>query len=445
MFFGCGSAALLVALGYTSFAPAQSATPVSLQKRSLTISTWVVPEKPTAKSSEKPTSVPPTPGPDCVVTCGRALPLSAVAFSPDGSTLAVGGYREVLLWDLVGAKLAKRVGVGQIGAMVQSVVFTKGGKGLAAAEGTPCVAGAVHLFDFPGGQSAASFQEPKGVVYSLALSPDGKLLAGGCGDSAAYVWNLEDKKLVTTLKDHALAVVSTDFSPDGKYLATGSIDKSVQVWEVGTWKPSPTKNIVGAPVRRCFIRKTQDVKPEAGRTTKILAEFGLVAGGRDGGTLESCGELRWPPLKAEMDRTPLDCVWVKGQAYVASSDSTVKVFDEKRQQFELATTLRGHSGWVYGLAANAEKTRVASASGDGSVKIWSVPDHNLLATLVQLSPGTDEWLIVSSQGYFATSTPGAIRWETSGSKPAPQKLAALENPEMVRQSLAGKACPPPAL
>src|SRR5208283_917450 len=43
------------------------------------------------------------------VACGTALPLSAVAFSPDGKTLAVGGYREVLLWDLAAGKLAKRI------------------------------------------------------------------------------------------------------------------------------------------------------------------------------------------------------------------------------------------------------------------------------------------------------------------------------------------------
>ena len=64
-----------------------------------------------------------------------ALPLSAVAFSPDGKTLAVGGYREVLLWDLAAGKLAKRIGAGQIGNMVQAVLFSKDGKSLAEPEG----------------------------------------------------------------------------------------------------------------------------------------------------------------------------------------------------------------------------------------------------------------------------------------------------------------------
>ena len=157
-----------------------------------------------------------------------ALPLSAVAFSPDGKTLAVGGYREVLLWDLAAGKLAKRIGAGQIGSMVQAVLFTKDGKSLAEAEGIPCAAGAVKVFDLQSGQVAMNFQEPKGVVFSLDLSPDGKLLAAGCSDAAAYVWSLPEKKLVTTLKDQSLAVGSVSFAPNGKYLATASLDKTVR-------------------------------------------------------------------------------------------------------------------------------------------------------------------------------------------------------------------------
>ncbi len=167
-----------------------------------------------------------------------------MAFSPDGKTLAVGGYKEVLVWDLVEGKLAKRIGAGQIGTMVQAVVFGKDGKTLAVAEGTPYGAVRVKVFDLQSGQAAMSFQEPKGVVYSLALSPDGKILGAGCSDAAAYVWSLEEKKLVTTLKDQTLAVVSVSFSCRiGKslVLATASLDKTIQVWDAATWKADRVK------------------------------------------------------------------------------------------------------------------------------------------------------------------------------------------------------------
>ena len=388
-----------------------------------------------------------------MVSCGPAIPLSGVAFSPDGTTLAVGGYKEVLVWDLVEGKLAKRIGAGQIGTMVQAVAFSKDGKTLAAAEGTPCVAGAVRIFDLQSGQLTTSFQEPKGVVYCLAVSPDGKLLAGGCGDATAYIWNLEEKKLAASLKDHSLPVVSVSFAADAKrlLLATGSLDKTVQVWEAGTWRPDRTKTTLEAPICRCFV---QQLGRSAGESNRLAA----IVGGRDSRSLQvrlddkAPGWARSRDVKIDIDGgTPLDFLWLKGDKgrntiYVACSDATVKMFVYDRfGKLGLEATLRGHSDWVYALAANADGTRFASASRDGSVKLWNTADQSPVATLVQLAPGKDDWLIVGSQGYFATSTPAAVQWKATGVKASPEKLSGLQNPAMVRQTLAGKPVPPPVL
>ena len=51
----------------------------------------------------------------CLVRFGPSVPVSALAFSPDGKTLAVGAHQEVLIWDLENAELAKRLAVGQPG------------------------------------------------------------------------------------------------------------------------------------------------------------------------------------------------------------------------------------------------------------------------------------------------------------------------------------------
>ena len=177
------------------------------------------------------------PSVDCVVALGPVAPVSAVAFSPDGKTLATAGYQEVLLWDLANAKLLKRIGAGQMSDSARAMAFSKDGRLLAVAEGVPNGPGAVRLFDKDSGQVALSFQEPKEVVYALAFHPEGKLLAAGGGDAAVYVWNLDEKKLVATLKEQGDWVLGVSFSANGKFLAAASADKTAQVWEVGTWKP----------------------------------------------------------------------------------------------------------------------------------------------------------------------------------------------------------------
>jgi hypothetical protein len=450
--------ALLLALGAASSVEAQPAAGVSSQNRFLTIPIWFAAPAaatPPAPAPAAPAATPATPPAlECMVACGTALPLSGVAFSPDGKTLVVGGYKEVLVWDLVEGKLAKRIGAGQINMMVQAVVFSKDGKTIVAAEGTPYGAGAVRIFDLQSGQLVVSFQEPKGVVYSLALSPDGKLLAGGCGDALAYVWNLEEKKLVATLKDHSLPVVSVSFAANQKslVLATASLDKTVQVWDAATWKPDRVKTTLEAPVRRCFV---QEIARQADSSHRLA----LVVGGHESRSLQirlddkAPGWAKGRDAKVDIDGgTPLDCLWrqdAKGKwvAYVACSDATVKMFvwDWDGRKLDLTATLRGHSDWVYAVVANADGTRLASAGSDGSVKLWSTADNSPLATLVQLAPGKDDWLIVSGQGYFATSTPAAVQWKPVGAQAAPEKLVALQNPDMVRQMLAGKKVPPPAL
>ncbi len=425
------SVVLLLSLEICSSAGAEPAVGVSPPQRTLTI----------------PVST--TPPMDYSVTCGMALPLSAVAFSPDGKTLAVGGYREILLWDLAAGKLAKRIGpaqtgTAQIGTMVQAVLFTKDGKSLAEAEGTPCAGGAVKVFDLSSGQVAMNFQEPKGAVFSLDLSPDGKLLAAGCSDAAAYVWSLPEKNLVATLKDQSLAVSSVSFAPNGKYLATASLDKTVEVWDVATWKPDRKKTILEAPPRRCCLRETSQHWAAGGRMTY---RFGLVVAGHDARSVQNRLDDKIPPdyrgdVKTDLDAgMPLDCVWLKDPdpgkwyrqwAFVAATDNTVKAYAFDGKKLTLMDTLGGHSDWVYAVAASADEKRLASASGDGSVKLWNLADRSLLATLVQLAPGTDDWLIVTGEGYFATSTPAALHGNTSS----------FQDADKVRQALTGKKLAP---
>jgi WD40 repeat protein len=388
--------------------------------------------------------------PACEIAGGTAAPLSGVAFSPDGKRLAAGGYGEVLVWDLAGARLERRLGAGRIGSMVQAVLFDKPGNRVIAAAGEPYAEGRVLVFDLATGEVAAEFKEPRGVATCLALSPDGKWLAAGSGDAQAYVWNLEEKTLAATLKQHALSVLCVSFSGDGKYLVTGGADKVVQVWEVGPWTPDRRETHFEESVRACYLRSSR----ASGAT--VQHQFAAVVGGKESRSIQVRLDDKAQPWARKDTRLdlpsglPLDGVWLsrKGahRVYVGCSDGTVKAYDENKQlSFDPVAVLAGHGDWVYGVALSADGSRLASASGDGTVKVWDLNDHALLATLAHVAPGADAWAIVSGKGYFAASSPAVVTWRWPGAAPAADKLAALADPDMVKKSLAGQAPPDPAL
>ena len=377
----------------------------------------------------------PAPSMECVVTFGPAVPISALAFSPDGKLLAVGGYQEVLLWDLPTAKLAKRIGGGQVGNFVHALAFGKDGRSLVVAEGTPHTSGAVRVFDLETGQPTLSFQEPKDVVYAVAVSPDGKLLAAGGVDAAVRIWSIEEKKLLTTIKDHGDWVLGVSFSPDGKFLATASADSTAQVWEVGSWKS---------------VKKMQQTDAVHGLAFNADGTLLALA---VGGSADRAIRVRRQSDTAEISAMglgltrPLDVVWApKGnKLYVPCNDNTLKIYNGANGA--LLASLTGHGDWVYCVAVAPDEGKFASGSGDGTVKLWNAADNRLLATFIQLTPRTDEWLIIAAQGYFATSSANVLQWKTTNLPIPPEKLTSLyQNPEAVQKSIAGEnVAPPPGL
>jgi eukaryotic-like serine/threonine-protein kinase len=69
------------------------------------------------------------------------------------------------------------------------------------------------------------------VVYSVAFSPDGMRLAAGCADNTVRLIDLASRQEVAELRGHADYVHAVAWSPDGTRLVSGSGDFTVRVWD----------------------------------------------------------------------------------------------------------------------------------------------------------------------------------------------------------------------
>jgi WD40 repeat protein len=200
----------------------------------------------------------------------REGPVTSVAFSPDGETIAAGfegGGVDggVVLWN---AATHKRLVDGPLPVKegrVTSVAFSPDGKAITAGYNFDTDAirgiggGGVLLWDVATGKRliGRSFPVKEGGVWSVAFSPDGKTIAGGFhgrGNAGGVVlWNKATHKrlLEEPLPVREGGVGSVAFSSDGKtiaaeYLVGNNDHGGVVLWNVATRKrlvdePLPVK------------------------------------------------------------------------------------------------------------------------------------------------------------------------------------------------------------
>lgn len=166
--------------------------------------------------------------PAAPATYSAPPPLAAVAFSPDGNTIATGGYREVLIWNRATGALVKRAG--GLPERIRAIQWLNGDQ-LVIAGGIPGEYGEAAVVSVKAGRRTGVLTTFPDVASSVAISPDGIRVAAGCADGSVVCVELATAKQLWTSKVHADQITGLAFSANGQFVASTGRDKVVKVYD----------------------------------------------------------------------------------------------------------------------------------------------------------------------------------------------------------------------
>ena len=333
-----------------------------------------------------------------VLKAGPLPPQTAIAFSPDGKRLAVGGYRAVIIWDtLTGQPVAC---LGGLAGQVQSLAYRPDGAQLAIGGGIPGVSGEVKVVD---AQSLTPINPlltgHSDVVLCAAWNAAGTQIATASQDKTARLWDWPGGKEKMAFKDHSDAVTRICFAPDGKSVYTASLDHNARRFDCNDGK-----------VLRAFAGHGEGI------TALALSPKGdaLLTSGTE-------PEIRWWNTNAEgdADRRGGHGAQVNDIAYsrdgkiivTSGADHTVRVWDAaSRNQLR---ALDGGGDWMYAASVSPDGKLVAGAGADGIARVWETATGRLRLSLLAWPPPNKsmpvEYAAITPEGYYSVSAGWAAR------------------------------------
>jgi len=281
--------------------------------------------------------------------------VTALAYSPDGSTLAAGySGGAIRLWDLASHRT---ISATSLGATPLALAFTSGGKQLEVAD-----ADAVGTWNLADQDRIATrpFASPA-QGNAVAFSPDGRTLATGGADGNVRLWDAATQQEIgPPMSSDAKPVAAVAFNPDGTLVAAASSDGNVQLWSTASQQVAGSALVPnGAEVDALAFSPDGKLLATGGQdgTARL---WDVTTGSQIGVTMATGDTVS--ALTFGTGGTTLA---------TAESDGATELWDVTTQtQTGAALTVQGSAG-VSALAFSPGADALATGNGSGSIQLWN--------------------------------------------------------------------------
>jgi WD40 repeat protein len=177
---------------------------------------------------------------------GPDEPITTLAFTADGKTLATAGSSgiAVWLWNVADGEPILLIPDALDGCTIESAAFHPGGRLLALGGidwlATGGTTGAVSLWDIVDRCEVATFF---GGSSCVAFDSTGDRLASATLEETVCVWDVPNQRLIAELPRQDGNLTCVAFSPDGRWLASGSEDRTLRLWDETLREPRVVREL----------------------------------------------------------------------------------------------------------------------------------------------------------------------------------------------------------
>jgi WD40 repeat protein len=300
----------------------------------------------------------------------------SAAFSPDGKTLASGGWSDgrVKLWDVATGQFIGNFEAQDVAGSIHWVALSPDGRTLAGTVKLKEGGTAIKLWDWTTGKHKATF---KGAdLGSFTFSPDSKTLASVGGNQIApaiKLWDVASGKNTMNLNAWE-GVWSFAFSPDGKTLAADGGEGSVKLWDLTSGKKDPVVEWrKGRWETVVAVAFNPDGTALAAGGARDLMSFGVGTGTIYLWDLASHQEKTSFPEAGDGENihslafSPDGKILASGRSW-----GWVQLWDANTGERK-ATVRHEHARWVASLAFSPDGKVLASAGLGGGICLWDLP------------------------------------------------------------------------